>query len=148
MRGFMLFLDNFAQVYYYYFMRLTTKGEYAVRAILDLAATSKGEPVQIKDIASREKISKSYIEQLFNKLRKSGIIKSIRGPQGGYVLARSAKKTTIGDVIRSVEGPVFLAICASGPCERSCVCRSSKLWKKLGIKIEAALDSVNIGELI
>lgn len=129
-------------------MRLTTKGEYAVRAILDLAANSNGKPVQIRDISGRENISKSYIEQLFNRLRKSGIIKSIRGPQGGYILSTNAKKISIGDVIRSVEGPVFLAICATGSCSRSGVCRSSKLWKKLGTKIEAALDSVKIGELI
>ena len=129
-------------------MRLTTKGEYAVRAMLDLAANSSGDPVQIKDIADRENISRSYIEQLFNRLRKTGLIKSVRGPSGGYKLAHGASKISIGDIIRSVEGPLFLALCASGTCDRSRVCRSSKLWKKLGTKIEAALDSVKIGELI
>ena len=130
-------------------MRLTTKGEYAVRAMIYLAKAGGNSPVQIREISLSEGISKAYIEQLFNKLRRSGIIKSLRGPSGGYVLGKPANKISIGDIIRSVEGPIFLTICSGkgGFCKRSSSCGSYPVWKKISRQIENVLDSIKLGGL-
>lgn len=131
-------------------MRLTTKGEYAVRSLIYLLYNNEGCPVQIREISQSEGISKSYIEQLFNTLRKDGLIKSVRGPSGGYTLAKSPKKISIGDIVRSVEGPISLTICATGKkgcCDRSSMCRSYPVWKKINNKVEAVLDSIRLGDL-
>jgi len=144
----LIILDKFAQVYYHVFMKLTTKGEYAVRTLIYLLHNSAAGPVQIRNISVNEGISKNYIEQIFMGLRKGGILKSLRGPSGGYVFARSPKKISIGDIIRCVEGPVHLALCSSGkPCSRMSGCRSYPVWKKINKKIEAVLDSVKLGDL-
>lgn len=131
-------------------MRLTTKGEYAVRAMIYLLQKGAGSPVQIREISDSELISKAYIEQLFNKLRRSGLIKSTRGSKGGYVLGKSPAKITIGDIVKSVEGPISLTLCSTGEtgcCDRSSKCRSFPVWKKINKKIESALDSINLGDL-
>ena len=95
-------------------MKLSTKGEYAVKACVYLAQTADGNPVQIREISQTQKISKAYIEQLFMTLRKGGLIKSVRGPAGGYTLAKDPKKITIGDIIKCVEGPIFTTLCTGG----------------------------------
>jgi len=131
-------------------MRLTTKGEYAVRSVINLLSNPANGPVRIRDIADSEGISKAYIEQLFNRLRKDGLIKSVRGPAGGYILAKKPEKITIGDIIRSVEGPIFLTLCSSGKtgcCDRERSCRSLPMWKKINKRIESALDSIDLGDL-
>ena len=129
-------------------MKLTTRGEYAVRSLIYLLHNSEGKPLQMRQIALNEGISKTYIEQIFMQLRKGGILKSLRGPSGGYVFARHPKRITIGDIIRCVEGPVHLALCSSGkPCERMADCRSFPVWKKINKRIEAVLDSVKLGDL-
>jgi len=134
-------------------MRLTTKGEYAVRATIYVLHHSDKGPVQISEIAKNEGISKTYIEQLFNKLKKGGILKSTRGPAGGYVLNKKPEKITIGDIVRCVEGPVSLTICEENPgkkhnCKRASSCKSYPVWKKINGMIESALDSVKLGDLI
>ncbi|MCX5749747.1 MAG: Rrf2 family transcriptional regulator [Candidatus Saganbacteria bacterium] len=131
-------------------MRLTTKGEYAVRALIYLLQKSEEGPVQIREISDSESMSKSYIEQLFNKMRKAGLIKSSRGSRGGYVLGKSPKKITIGDIIRCVEGPIYLTLCSGSGgnnCSRASSCKSYPMWKKINEKLESALDSVNLGDL-
>ena len=129
-------------------MKLTTKGEYAVRTLIYLRHNSNGKPVQIRDISVNEGISKTYIEQLFMCLRKGGILKSLRGPSGGYIFAKSPKQISIGDIIRCVEGPIHLALCSSGKaCSRMSGCRSYPVWKNINKKIEAVLDSVKLGGL-
>ena len=84
-------------------MRLSTKGRYAVMAMVDLATHSDGKPVALADIADRQEISLSYLEQLFGKLRKGGLVKSVRGPGGGYLLAREAGETRVSDIIMAVD---------------------------------------------
>ncbi|MEK7376221.1 MAG: Rrf2 family transcriptional regulator [Candidatus Margulisiibacteriota bacterium] len=129
-------------------MKLTTKGEYAVRSLIYLLHNSNGKPVQIRDISLNEGISKNYIEQLFMCLRNGGILKSLRGPSGGYIFTRSPDRISVGDIIRCVEGPVHLALCSSGkPCSRMSGCRSYPVWKKINRKIEAVLDSFKLGDL-
>jgi Rrf2 family protein len=129
-------------------MKLTTKAEYAVRCLINLLHAEGKEPVQIRQISDSEGLSKPYIEQLFMKLRNGGLIKSTRGPSGGYVFAKAPKSITIGDIIRCVEGPIYLATCTSGKtCGRMGNCRTYPLWKKINKKIESALDSVSLGDL-
>ena len=111
--------------------------------------SSAGMPVQMREIAESEKISKPYIEQLFMKLRRSGIIKSLRGPSGGYVFAQKPEKISVGDIVRSVEGPISLTLCDSkdnGICARLGICKSYPVWKKINKKVEQVLDSINLGE--
>lgn len=127
-------------------MRVSTRGRYAVRAVLDLAMNGSGEPVRLAEISEREEISLYYLEQLFNKLKRGGIVKSRQGAGGGYTLARSTREITVGDIIRCVEGPVAPVRC-EGRCSRVDNCTTTGLWKQLGDKIENFLDSITIKEL-
>ena len=104
-------------------MKLSTKGRYAVMAMVDLAESSKDRPVALADIADRQEISLSYLEQLFGKLRKGGLVRSVRGPGGGYLLARTAQETRVADVILAVDEPIRATRCKSG---------SPKGWRSLG----------------
>ena len=132
-------------------MRLTTKGRYAVMAMVDLAANSKGSPVALADIAQRQEISLSYLEQLFAKLRRSGLVKSVRGPGGGYLPAYPADQTRISEIILAVDEPIRATRCAPGSPEG---CRSNKtrcatheLWEGLGNQIQRYLDSVTLADV-
>ena len=95
-------------------MKLSTKGRYAVMAMVDLAQKSGGEPVSLADIAERQDISLSYLEQLFAKLRRCGVVKSIRGPGGGYILSRRADRIHIADIVLAVDEPVRMTRCSPG----------------------------------
>jgi len=95
-------------------VKLSTKGRYAVMAMVDLACNSNGSPVALADIADRQEISLSYLEQLFGKLRKGGLVKSVRGPGGGYLLARPAPQTRVSDIILAVDEPIQTTRCTPG----------------------------------
>ena len=95
-------------------MRLSTKGRYAVMAMVDLAQHSGGDPVSLAEIAERQEISLSYLEQLFAMLRKNGLVKSVRGPGGGYLLANDRRETRIADIILAVDEPIRATRCAPG----------------------------------
>ncbi len=132
-------------------MRLTTKGRYAVMAMVDLASRSSGKPVALADIAERQEISLSYLEQLFSKLRKGGLVKSVRGPGGGYLLANSPEETAIADIIVAVDEPLHATRCTPGSPEG---CRSNKtrclthdLWEELGNQIHLYLSSVTLADV-
>lgn len=132
-------------------MRLSTKGRYAVMAMVDLACRSDGKPVALADIAERQEISLSYLEQLFAKLRKGGLVKSVRGPGGGYLLAHSAETTRISDIILAVDEPIRATRCQSGSPEG---CRSNKsrclthdLWEELGHQIHLYLSAVSLADV-
>lgn len=128
-------------------MRLSTKSRYAVTAMYDVAHNSRANPVAVKDVALRQKISLQYLEQIFNRLRKSGLIKSVRGPGGGFVLSHKASRISIGDIIRAIEGPIGLAACVYGVCEKSSCCSTKKLWSALSRKISRAFDSTMLADL-
>jgi Rrf2 family protein len=134
-------------------MKLTTKVRYAVSAMCDLAVNYDPEmPVQMKDIASRQNLSVLYIEQLFNKLKKARLIRSIRGPRGGYILAEAPSKVKIGDIFRVVEGRIALVGCVdTGNSKVSCAmsgkCSTKPLWAKLSRLIENVLDSTTLADL-
>ena len=132
-------------------MKLSTKGRYAVMALVDLASQSDGRPVALADIAERQEISLSYLEQLFAKLRRGGLVRSVRGPGGGYLLARSAEETRISDAILAVDEPIRATRCKTGS---AMGCRANKsrclthdLWEELGNQIHIFLSSVSLADV-
>lgn len=130
-------------------MRLSTKGQYAVRAMVDLAYYSKDKPVTLQEIAEREEISINYLEQLFAKLRRRNIVNSVRGPGGGYVLARRADEIRMGEIIEAVEESLAPVACVEGDrgCGRIDKCVTFKLWKGLGDRIKEFLNSITVQDL-
>ncbi len=132
-------------------MKLGTKGRYAVMAMVDLAMYDNGRPTTLGEIAERQEISLSYLEQLFAKLRRAGLVKSIRGPGGGYRLAFDADSVRISDVIRAVDEPIRATRCQPGG-PVSCVSKSSRclthdLWDELGHQIHLYLSSVTLADV-
>ena len=133
-------------------MKLSTKGRYGLRALVDLALNSGSEVVSISSIAQRQGISERYLEQLMSKLKKAGIITSIRGAQGGYVLARSPNEITIGDVLRSLEGNLNAVDCPAlleeGNCSGSEHCAAKMVWKKINDVINQTVNGIKLSDLI
>ncbi len=132
-------------------MKLSTKGRYAVMAMVDLASHNKNKPIALADIAERQEISLSYLEQLFGKLRRGGIVKSVRGPGGGYLLSRSANDLRISDVILAVDEPIKATRCMPGSpagCQQNQGrCLTHDLWTELGNQIYLYLNSVSIADV-
>ncbi len=130
-------------------MRLTTKGRYAVTAVLDLALNSHENPVNLSDISDRQAISLSYLEQLFSKLRKNNIVKSIRGPGGGYMLNASTDEISVAHIINAVNESIELSRCdGRANCLDGKQCLTHNLWVDLSHRINDFLDNISIGELI
>jgi Rrf2 family transcriptional regulator, iron-sulfur cluster assembly transcription factor len=132
-------------------MRLSTKGRYAVMAMVDLARHGNGNPVSLAEIAEREEISLSYLEQLFAKLRRSGLVRSVRGPGGGYLLARDRDETRIADIIAAVDEPLHAVRCTPGAAigcrgDRS-RCLTHDLWEEFSNQIHLYLSSVSLGDV-
>ena len=129
-------------------MKLSTKGRYAVMAMVDLATHGSGKPVALAEIADRQAISLSYLEQLFAKLRKGGLVGSVRGPGGGYLLAHAADATRISDIILAVDEPIRATRCMPGS-PKGCTgdtsrCMTHDLWEELGNHIHLFLSSVTL----
>ncbi len=130
-------------------MRLTTKGRFAVTAMADLAMCGGHSPVTMAAISERQKISLSYLEQLFGKLRRSKIVESVRGPGGGYYLARPAEKITIAEIIVAVDEPLDATSCGGkGNCHDERQCITHELWMGLNEKIFDYLASVTLQQLV
>jgi Rrf2 family iron-sulfur cluster assembly transcriptional regulator len=130
-------------------MRLTTKGRYAVTAMLDLALHARREPVSLADISERQSISISYLEQLFAKLRKKGLVSSVRGPGGGYQLARSGADIFIAQIIDAVDELVDATRCAGqGDCQQGAMCLTHELWTDLSAQIHSFLSGISLEELV
>lgn len=130
-------------------MRLTTKGRYAVTAMLDLAFHSQTKPVTLTDIATRQTISLSYLEQLFARLRKAGMVKGVRGPGGGYTLSRNAQDINIADIIEAVDETVDSTKCGGkGNCQNEQPCITHDLWMGLSEQIRAYLKQISLGQLL
>ena len=130
-------------------MRLTTKGRYAVTAILDLALHYEIGPITLADIASRQGISLSYLEQLFSKLRKRGLVESVRGPGGGYCLSIPASEIAIADVIQAVDENVNTMKCGGkSNCHDNRPCLTHELWEDLSKQIYQFLSNISIEELM
>ncbi|KIH76647.1 transcriptional regulator, BadM/Rrf2 family [Geoalkalibacter ferrihydriticus] len=130
-------------------MRLSTKAQYAVRALVSLNLNSDGTPMTIKDISAREGISLTYLEQLFVKLRRGKIVQSVRGPGGGYVLGRPATRIQVDQIIDSVEETLVPVSCMEkdGTCACTDQCITHTVWQGLGEKIRAFLSSITLEDL-
>jgi Rrf2 family iron-sulfur cluster assembly transcriptional regulator len=130
-------------------MRLTTKGRYAVTAMLDLALHATESPVPLADISQRQGISLSYLEQLFSRLRRQGLVDSARGPGGGYRLARDASKIAVVDVINAIDENVNVARCGGqGNCQDGEPCLTHELWCDLSAQIHEFLASIDLQQLV
>src|SRR5579859_720527 len=133
-------------------MRLSTKGRYAVMAMVDLAKHSAGNPVSLAEIAESQEISLSYLEQLFAKLRKGGLVVSVRGPGGGYRLSRAAGELRVADIILAVDEPIAATRCEAGS-TKGCTgtgarCVTHDLWEELGRQIHVFLSSVSLADVV
>ncbi|HWJ03191.1 MAG TPA: Rrf2 family transcriptional regulator [Verrucomicrobiae bacterium] len=133
-------------------MRLSTKGRYGVKAMFDLAQHTGEGPVSLKNIADRQGISEHYLEQLISGLRKAGLVKSVRGAQGGYTLAKEPAKITVGDVIRVLEGPIAPVECVSEEdpeiCQKADCCVTRGIWEKVRNSIADVLDSITLEDMV
>ncbi|HJN23294.1 MAG TPA: Rrf2 family transcriptional regulator [Rhodospirillales bacterium] len=132
-------------------MKLGTKGRYAVMAMADLACHCNGKPVALADVSERQEISLSYLEQLFGKLRKGGLVNSVRGPGGGYLLSRSTEELRISDIILAVDEPLKTTRChpglPSGCHTDKSRCLTHDLWEELGNQIYLYLSSVSLADI-
>ncbi|HOO27309.1 MAG TPA: Rrf2 family transcriptional regulator [Lachnospiraceae bacterium] len=132
-------------------MKISTKGRYAVRVMLDLAVHNTGEYIKVKQIARRQEISKKYLEQIIAVLNKAGYVKSVRGAQGGYKLAKEPKEYTVGMILRLTEGSLAPVACLEGEtneCERCDTCDTLAIWKQLECAINDVVDHVTVADLV
>ncbi len=133
-------------------MKISTKGRYALRLMLDLAIHGHGgDLVRIRDIAERQEISDKYLEQIISTLNKAGYVKSIRGPQGGYKLTRDPKDYTVGMILRLTEGSLAPVACLEdeeNECTRQNSCATLMLWKKLDEAVKGVVDTTTLANLV
>ncbi|NPV93339.1 MAG: Rrf2 family transcriptional regulator [Firmicutes bacterium] len=133
-------------------MKFSTRSRYGLRAMVELAVNySTDEPTPLSLVAEKQELSEGYLEQLMTFLRKGGLVRSVRGAQGGYLLSRPPGQITAGDIIRCLEGPLSPTDCVNedgpDPCERAEICVTRGLWEKVRIAIADVLDSVTLEEL-
>lgn len=135
-------------------MKLSTKGRYGVSAMYDIALNCQNGPVSLRSVSERQNISDHYLEQLMGQLRKNGLVKSIRGAQGGYVLGKEAKDITVGDIIRIMEGPIAPVACLLSKeendknyCAKSPTCVTRNVWARVGESITEVLDGITLADL-
>lgn len=132
-------------------MKISTKGRYALRLMLDLALNNTGEPVRIREIAARQEISDKYLEQIISVLNKAGYVRSLRGPQGGYRLTREPEKYTVGMILRLTEGALTPVPCLDDEvnlCARQETCVTLRLWKMLDEAVCGVVDKVTLADLV
>lgn len=132
-------------------MRLSTRGHYGLKAMFDLAENFGADPIPLKSVADRQNISDSYLEQLIAVLRKAGLVKSVRGAQGGYILARNPGDITVGEIIRVMEGPIAPVECVSEveptECDRFDNCITRTVWARVRDSIAQVLDSISLEDM-
>ncbi len=131
-------------------LRLSTKGQYGVRAMFEIARGYPDKPVNVKVISERQDVSPHYLEQILNRLRRSGLIRSVKGPGGGYLLTSKPEEISISEILRELEGPVAITSClnpAEG-CVRVDSCVTHLLWKALGRQIEEFLNTITLADLL
>ncbi len=131
-------------------MKLSTRGRYGLKAMVDLAVEYGGAPVSTASLAALQGISEAYLEQLISSLRKAGLIVSLRGAQGGYKLARAPQEINVGEVLRVLEGSTDLVDCVGTEkvdCSNACTCSARPLWLKLQSKINAVLSETSLADM-
>ena len=132
-------------------MKISTKGRYATRVMLDLALHNTGECIKLKDIAVRQDISEKYLEQIISVLNKAGYVRSIRGAQGGYQLTKAPEDYTVGMILRLTEGSMAPVACledGAKECERCDTCETLEVWKQLYEAINQVIDGVTVADLV
>ena len=131
-------------------MKLSTKGRYGIHAMYDLAQYGSETPQPIKSIAERQNIPEAYLEQLIGQLRRSGLVKSVRGAQGGYLLSRSPAEITVGEVLRTLEGELAVVDCLmeEDACQRACSCPTRVVWKKLRDGVNQIVDGITLQDML
>ena len=132
-------------------MKISTKGRYAVRVMLDLALNNTGECIKVKDIASRQGISEKYLEQIIAVLNRAGYVNSVRGAQGGYRIAKDPSEYTVGMILRLTEGSMAPVACldeGAPECDRCDTCETLEVWKELYAAINNVIDNVTIADLV
>jgi len=130
-------------------MRLTTKGRFAVTAMLDVAIHNDVGPVALAGISERQLISLSYLEQLFGKLRRSGLVDSVRGPGGGYRVSRDLETVSVADIVKAVDEPIDATQCGGlANCHDDHQCMTHYLWTNLNLRITEYLDSISLEDLV
>lgn len=132
-------------------MKISTKGRYALRLMLDLATHNTGEPVSIRDIAGRQQISEKYLEQIIATLNKAGFVRSIRGAQGGYVLKKAPKEYTVGMILRQTEGDLSPVACVGDDgmeCDRREKCVTVKIYEKINDAVNGVVDNITLADLL
>lgn len=131
-------------------MKLSTRGRYGIHAMYELAKGFGGAPMSIKAIAERQDIPEAYLEQIIAVLRRDELVTSIRGAQGGYMLARSPEEVTVGDVLRSLEGGLQLVDCLleEDTCGKTCACPSRVVWKRISDGLNAIVDGITLKDMI
>ena len=129
-------------------MMISTKGRYGLRLILDIAKESRGKPVPIKEISRRQDISDKYLEQIIMQFTKAGLVKSVRGAQGGYILTRPADEITAGEVLRSAEGSLAPVECCEIGCDHSGGCITYGLYKRIKDAVDSVVDTTTIADML
>ena len=131
-------------------MMISTKGRYALRIMVDLALHDGEEPVSVRAIAQRQAISGKYMEQIISVLTRAGLLRSVRGAQGGYRLAKEPQEITVGDIIDATEGPLSISDCLNdeGCCQRSGQCRTRRVWEYLSTSINDVLQSITLRDML
>lgn len=132
-------------------MRISTKGQNAIKLMLDLATYNHGEPVKVKDIAKRQNISEKYLEQIVAALNKAALVKSVRGAHGGYGLNYPPAQYTVGQILKTVEGNMSPTDCVGengAPCENKSTCVSFRLWEKLDAAINEVLEGITLADML
>ena len=132
-------------------MKLSTKGRYGLRALIDLALYREEEAVSLQSIAGRQNISVSYLEQLVRKLKKEGLVTSVRGAQGGYKLAKPAQEISVGEVLRALEGSINAVSCGEGEnvhCQGEDLCVTRYVWQRINASIQETVDSIMLDQLV
>lgn len=130
-------------------MKISTKGRYALRLMLDLALNGQGQPAALRDVAGRQDISEKYLEQLVAPMTRAGLLKSVRGASGGYLLTRAPADYTVGEILRTQEGSLAPVECADGQaCARSGQCVTVDLWRRLKEAVDGVVDATTLQDLV
>lgn len=132
-------------------MKISTKGRYALRLMLDLATYNTGEPISLKDVARRQEISDKYLEQIISVLNKAGFVKSIRGAQGGYQLKKAPSEYTVGMILRLTEGDMAPVSCVGAEkeeCDRKAGCVTIRIWQQINDAVNNVIDNITLADML
>ncbi len=131
-------------------MKISTKGRYALRLMLDLALTSTGQPVPLRDVAQRQDISDKYLEQIVIQLSRAGLVRSVRGAGGGYLLTRPLQDYTVGEILRVLEGSLAPVSCAEDAscCGRASQCVALEVWEQIQAAVSSVVDHITLADLV